>query len=108
MLQPPTPPPITTARASVLTEPLPDQWYRPIPGPYDTRRSREPLGRGGALDHDARHPGGPRRAQALLGVLEDQHLVGRQRASDVTGQLVPGHQVALRVGLSAQIGRAHV
>src|SRR6185312_11563500 len=46
MLQPPTPPPITTARASVLTEPLSDQWYRPIQGPYDTRCSGEPLGRG--------------------------------------------------------------
>src|SRR6476469_4777919 len=101
MLQPPTPPPITTARASVLTEPLPDQWYRPIQGPYDTRCTGEPLSRGGALDHDALHAGGERRAQALIGVLEGQHLVGRQRASDVVGQLVPGQQVALRVGLSA-------
>src|SRR3954449_2941200 len=85
-LQPPTPPPITTARASVFTEPLPDQRYRPVQGPYDTRCAREPLGRSSSLDNDALHSGGERRAQTLLRVLEDQHPFGRQRASDVVGQ----------------------
>src|SRR3954452_17022658 len=100
MLQPPTPPPMTTARASVRIELLPDQWYRPVEGIYDTGCSWEALCRHRAGDHDARHARCASRRKTGLGVLEHQRRLRGQGTPGVCGQAVECEQVALRIRLA--------
>src|SRR3954451_24919013 len=99
MLQPPTPPPMTTARASVRIEPLPDQWYRPVEGIYDIDCPGEALARNRSGDHAALHACRERGLEAGLGVLEDERRARRQLPARMLCQTLEREHVALRVGL---------
>src|SRR4051794_17080615 len=101
MLQPPTPPPITTARASLrmLVPPF-DDWYRPVQGRHYRIGVPESIDRRGALDRHAAHARRVRRLDPHHRVLENEHVGGGDRLGQRRVAPLEREQIALRIGLA--------
>src|SRR4051812_32000254 len=107
MLQPATPPPTTTARASVRTAVLRraaveerlDEAGRELLD--HALGGRQPLRVGGARQADAAKAGRARSRDALRAVLEREHGLGRQLRAHALAQAREAAQVAVGCRLAA-------